>query len=253
MVKLEGPFGEIATMRQRILSSCLAGLAILGAPAAQACIEPRDLLAARYQPAAIRAASGVATTAEARAPLTPGAIVFRPDLAWHDGRTCKDWVMEPSSRAMVEVPDPNLSDAEIGPVNGPDHRLNASYVLACRDALNSWEAPFRMIDRTILVTPNANGGNWLVFAVPPSTAELIRFQDQLRDMKFLNAPSTGAFDTATRTAAARYAKYRGAGFRFDPPVLSKNLMDLRPPAGGVIADVESAATVSAPAGCRPLL
>lgn len=216
-------------MRNLAQTAGLAGACVLAAPAAQACLDPRDLLAARYEPVAVRSASNVATTAEARPPVNPGAISFRPDLVWHDGRTCADWTLEPESRAMVVEPDPMLSDAEVGPLNGPDHRLDAEFALVCRD-LGGWTAQFRMVDRRTLVTSTPNGAQWLVFQTPLPQAELVRFQDQLRDMKFLAGPSSGELDEATRRAAAAYAEYRGAAYRFETPVVSENLLDLRPPA-----------------------
>ena len=218
-------------LRALRLTATLGAITMAGVGASLAC-EPTPL-AGEYPFLAARAASGVA--GPLTTPPRPRSLNFGKTLTWHDGRTCRAW----SARVVKERPagldDPLLSDLQVGPINGPDHRINRTVEVVCQDAASPWRTTLTLVDERTLVMPTPNGTQNLVFSRPLERSRLVEFQRQLKDMKFLTSPPSGRDDAATRRAAAAYAQYRGAAHRFEPPAITENLIDLRPPSPAAAA------------------
>lgn len=211
--------------------ACAATLAALAPPISQAQERSADTsrdpaLSGSFVPIAQRRASSVA------APLAPDHAApvetasFGATLTWIDGTRCAEWHAVPLQESPLDVGDPILSDLALGPLDGPasegDRRLNLSVEIRCGERTI---ARLLIVDRLVAVTASANGAIYTILQKTLAADETKRFQAQLKDMKFYLGDATGILDEETAAAAAAYAEYRGAAYRFAPVAVTENLLD----------------------------
>ncbi|MFP3944757.1 MAG: hypothetical protein ACLFWF_12730 [Alphaproteobacteria bacterium] len=153
-------------------------------------------------------------------------ISFGETLTWWDGTECKDWSAEPHGQRVLPLDDPNLSDTQLPPVDGPvsarDRRLNRGWSLTCEgEALGV----LLQVDRRVLVIPTKSGVTNVIAEKPLSPDETLAVQKQLESMKFYSGEPSQEWDENSLGAVASYAEYRGAEFRFARPAITENLLD----------------------------
>lgn len=153
-------------------------------------------------------------------------VSFGETLTWWDGTTCRKWSAERKEERVLPLDDPNLSDTQLGPEPGPvsagDRRLNAGWSLTC-DGENL--GVLLQVDRRVLVVPTRSGITNLILEKPLSPDETLKFQKQLKSMKFFEGEPARNWDEASLSAVASYAEYRGAKFRFARTAITENLLD----------------------------
>lgn len=190
----------------------------------------------RFVAIAQRRASGVAAPLS-QADAAGGVVNFGTLLTWLDGTQCMDWQATALPEVPFDISDPMLSDVVLGPLEGPtsdgDRRLMTPLNISCGEREL---ARVLVVDPHVLVVTSPNGGTYTVLEKPLTGSEVRRFQTQLKDMKFYLAEPTGVLDEPTRSAAAAYAEYRGAAYRFEPVAIAENLLD----GLGVLGDPASA-------------
>jgi hypothetical protein len=184
-------------------------------------------LSGKYRMAAHRRASNVAAPLDAWSwKAEPGDVEFGAELRWPDGRVCEDWQAVALAEMPLDLSDPILSDVTLGPHPGPrstgDHRLNQAFEIRCGGERH---LPVVAVDDRVLIMPSPDGASYAILERPLETEQIRRLQQQLRDMKFYHGEPTGALDDATWQGIAAYAEYRGARYRFSPPIITENLLD----------------------------
>jgi hypothetical protein len=189
--------------------------------------EETKPLSGRYLLAAHRRASNVAAPLDA--PLwkaQPGEVEFGTDLRWPDGSVCPDWQAVALAQTPLDLSDPMLSDVMLGPHPGPrstgDKRLNQAFEIRCAGVRS---LPLVAVDDRVVIIPSPDGASYAIFERPLGAEQVRHLQRQLRDMKFYDGEPTGSLDEPTREGIAAYAEYRGARYRFSPPVITENLLD----------------------------
>lgn len=213
-------------MRRGFLASTLgfsAGL-FLAMPAGAT--EP---FTGTYVVAAIRAASGVATTLSAQAasrlPAVGDAFDFASPVAWYDGDPCFQPNLQPAADAPFDVLDPNLSDLQlIFAAEGQAMPLNLPFTLDCGGrAVTSIKHLIQIDDRTLVwVTPD--GATFVVLERMPSPENAIALEEALTTAGFTPGPVDGAIDAQTRSAVAAFAFARGASYQFATGVVTSNIL-----------------------------
>jgi hypothetical protein len=192
-----------------------------------AAAEETKPLSGRYRVAAHRRASNVAAPLDVPSwKAEPGEVEFGTELSWPSGTVCTDWEAAPLEQTPLDLSDPMLSDVMLGPHPGPrstgDHRLNQAFEIRCA---GERPHPVVAVDARVLIMPSPDGAIYAILERPLETEQVRRLQRQLRDMKFYDGEPTGTLDAPTQDAIAAYAEYRGALYRFSPPVITENLLD----------------------------
>lgn len=156
-------------------------------------------------------------------------IVFTGDGLEMEGASCDDWQRAPLADMPVNAADPMLADTMVEPVGGPassgDARTMKSWSYSCE---GEHVLSLTRVDDRVLIIPWNNGMSYLIAEKPLSDDELLAFQAQLKDMKFLNGEPSGEFDEDTRNALSFYASYRVGGpdaYAFQRAAITENLLD----------------------------
>lgn len=153
-------------------------------------------------------------------------VSFGETLIWWDGKKCESWTAKPTDERVLPLNDPNLSDTQLPPVDGPvsagDRRLNAGWSLTCD---GEPLGVLLQVDRRVLVVPTKSGVTNLILEKPLQPEETFAFQKQLKSMKFYSGAPSSEWDEDSVYAVAAYAEYRGAKYRFARPAVTENLLD----------------------------
>ena len=166
-------------------------------------------------------------------PIEPAAagrigktVSFGQRLTWWDGTSCAKWSAAARDDRVLPLDDPNLSDTQVPPVDGPvsagDRRLNAGWTIRCD---GKPLGVLLQVDRRVLVIPSPSGITNLVLEKPLPPDEIRAFQKHLKGMKFYAGEPAAGWDDKSLGAVASYAEYRGAKARFARTAITENLLD----------------------------
>lgn len=156
------------------------------------------------------------------------SLAFGERLHWWNGETCDNWsgyeVM--TDVALVNLADPVVSDLWLKPVDaqtsGGDRFLGNTLRIRCG---NRAMGTVFQVDRRVLVLNSPSGNSYVIFEKSLTPEQVLKFQQQLADMKFLQREATSEWTPEALRAVAAYAEYRGAKYRFERAAITENLLD----------------------------
>lgn len=162
-------------------------------------------------------------------------IAFSGEGLEMKGVSCDAWQREPLSGMPINMNDPMLADAVIGPIDSPtstgDARIMKSWRYVCE---GEHVMSLTRVDERVLIIPWGNGVSYLIAEKPIPESGWKALQGQLHDMKFLSAEPTGKADENTIRAISLYAEYRLKSdgivpkdeiYAFQRPAITENLLD----------------------------
>jgi len=174
-----------------------------------------------------RNASDVVSTLsaiEAYAPVVETVDFDATSFTWINGESClEDWSLTELEHGPVWLDDPLLGDALLAPIEGAtDRRILRNFRIDCgARELGS----FTMVDAGLLLTAAPNGAVNVILEKPLNTGDAQALSDALTVAGHDVAADGGSVGPATRQAIAREAEARGTTYRFEPTVISRNLLE----------------------------
>jgi hypothetical protein len=153
-------------------------------------------------------------------------VSFGEQLSWLGGASCEDWSVDLDEEITFILQDNLLSDTQIPPVDGPstrgDKRVNEGLWLMC--AGRPIGEIVRVDDR-VVIAETASSMSYVILERPLAPNDILAFQKQLVDMKFLDEVPRDTWTQQSLHAVSSYAQYRGADYRFARAAISENLLD----------------------------
>ncbi len=194
-------------------------------PTSASAETPRALPHGRYVLVAVRRASFVESTPDTDSnAFRPGDTVdFGDTLSWLDGVICNDWHMTEVADEAIRLDDPNLSDLAIGSAEPSAETRGQPRTLRVQ-CDGGRLVDIVQIDARVLVVSSPAGALNAILEKPLQTGQVRGLQEKLSDLTYYTGAITGVMDAATRTALARYAEFRGAGYVFHRAALTENLL-----------------------------
>jgi hypothetical protein len=196
-------------------------------PVSKTASQPRTLVGT-YHIVARRRASDVAgppddPTLEA---LLVSDADFGDTLQWIDGSTCENWGIGSSAYLPLNLEDPNLSDTQVPPNDPPitvgDKLQNEALTLNCE---GSPVAALVKVDERVFIVPTPSGLTNIIFERDLTSNQILRFQEELKTMKFFDGEPTSVWSEAAMAGVGFFSSYKGAEFRFQRPAITENLLD----------------------------
>jgi len=206
------------------------GALLCGSTTVLACL-PEYSGEATYEIIAVRAASDVAAVLPpegSEEEVIGQTITLDGDGLVMDGASCDDWQRSDIDGPLVNTQDPMLADVMLGPNDGVsvgDARLMTAWRYECE---GERVMDILQVDERVLIIPWSNGTQYLIAEKPLTESQMLAFERQLKDMKFLEGEPDGVFDEQTRHAISYYASYRVGGpdaYAFHRAAITENLLD----------------------------
>lgn len=197
----------------------------------QAAFDYPESLYGRYEVVSLRMDSSTASMAPGLGAESPvGKFLEIDEYGFHlSDMSCESGRIESSSEPIVFLDDPNLADLNIPPLSDPsfrgEQRNHQAYEVVCD---GSTLTQLHQVDDQVLVMPWANSSQYLILEKPLSSDQIVKLQEQLKDMKFLSQDSTGVLDEKTLFAIGLYAGYRlkdNDAPQFQRTAITENLLD----------------------------
>ena len=147
--------------------------------------------------------------------------------------SCEEWSVAAEIGPDVMSRDPMLADLHLENLNDPEPQTGRAYQLRCEGALEF--VVYKADPRAIAILWD-NGASYLIAEKPLSGPQIIRFQEQMIDMKFQSGAASPSWTQSGLIGLRSYYAYRTQSkdaFIFERPAITHSLLE-----GLGVVDVE---------------